>query len=112
MITLTGNPKSTQNCYRFSSRGGYMTKSCKELKEDYMWQAQSQWKDEVLADEIEIDVRIYFGDKRVRDVDNFNKLWMDALTGIVYEDDKQIKRLSIEKHYDKKNPRLEITIIE
>jgi Holliday junction resolvase RusA-like endonuclease len=43
-------------------------------------------------------------------LDNFNKLWQDALTGIVYEDDSQIAELHLYRDYDKANPRLEVVI--
>jgi Holliday junction resolvase RusA-like endonuclease len=35
---------------------------------------------------------------------------MDALTGIVYEDDSQITEAYVVKDYDKENPRIEINI--
>lgn len=115
MITLLGEPRSTQNCYKYScARGGflrgYMKAECADLKEDYQWQAKSQWKRGVLTGDIEIYIRIYFGTKRKSDWDNFHKLTMDALTGIVFEDDSQIKRATVELHYDKSNPRVEIDI--
>ena len=110
MITLTGTPRSTQNCYRTSFRGGYMIQACKDLKIDYQWQAQSQWKKKVTKSKLNIEVRIFFGDKRVHDIDNFNKLWMDSLTDIVYVDDSQIEKLTIWKDYDKTHPRIEIKI--
>jgi hypothetical protein len=30
-----------------------------------------------------VSVRFFFGTKRKADLDNFNKLWQDALSGIV-----------------------------
>lgn len=113
-ITLKGNPKSTQHCYKFACRGKfgrlYMTKDCKDLKEDYQWQLKSQWKKKPLKRDIDMRVELFFGDKRKRDVDNYNKLLMDSMSGIVYEDDVQIQSLLIIKNYDKKNPRIEIEI--
>jgi len=35
---------------------------------------------------------------------------MDALTGIVWEDDSQIVEALVKKRYDKENPRIEIVI--
>lgn len=52
----------------------------------------------------------YFGTKRKADLDNFNKLWQDALTGVVYEDDSQICELHLFRKYDKANPRIEIVV--
>jgi Holliday junction resolvase RusA-like endonuclease len=43
-------------------------------------------------------------------LDNFNKLSLDALTGIVYLDDGQIATLSIMRAYDKSYPRIELAV--
>ena len=110
MLTLKGNPKSTQQCYRFTARGGYMVNECTYLKMCYQKDARQQWRQNILEDDLEVTVKLYFGDKRKRDIDNFNKLWMDALEGVVYQNDAQIKRLLISKNYDKENPRIEVTI--
>ena len=114
-ITLTGNPKSTQTCYRYACRGNfptmYMTKACSDLKESYQWEVKSQWKKEPLTGDVKLEVKLFFGTKRKADIDNFNKLWGDALSGIVYEDDSQITVLHLYKDYCKENPRIEIEII-
>lgn len=110
MITLRGNPLSTQNIYLQHGRVRFMKKEAKELKESYQWQAKSQWKKKMLEGDLVIEIAIYFGDKRKRDWDNFHKLTMDALTGIVWVDDHQIKKAEINLFYDKKNPRTEISI--
>jgi Holliday junction resolvase RusA-like endonuclease len=89
-----------------------MTDEGRDLKESYQWQAKSQWKRKPVTCELQVSVVIYFGTKRKADVDNFNKLWQDALTGIVYEDDSQITELTVRKSYDKENPRLEIEVNE
>ena len=60
--------------------------------------------------ELETNIRLYFGDMRRRDWDNYHKLSMDALSGIVYEDDHQIRRSIVELNYDKENPRIEINV--
>lgn len=45
------------------------------------------------------------------DCDNIAKILLDAMTGIVYEDDKQIIRLVVEKFYDEV-PRVEVTVFD
>ena len=113
-LVLTGNPLSTQSIYRSACRGKfptvYMTKAGKKLKEHYQSEVREQYKDKVTSKDCLLDIILYFGDKRRRDVDNFNKLVLDSLQGIVYEDDKQIHSLSITKDYSKENPRVEIFI--
>jgi Holliday junction resolvase RusA-like endonuclease len=90
-----------------------MTKEGKGLKESYQWQAKSAYKGKkIITGPIEIDVKLYFGTKRRCDIDNFNKILFDSLTGVVWEDDSQVMRSTTEKHYDKGNPRIEIDIKE
>lgn len=113
-ITLLGEPLSTGSIYRSSCRGKfpttYMTNKGKELKESYQWQAKSQYKKPVTAEPVELTVELFFKTKRKSDVDNFSKILLDALSGIVYEDDVQIQKLTTTKNYDKENPRIEVTI--
>ena len=115
-IIHRGQPKSTQHCYKFTCKGGfasaYMDKKCKDLKADYQWQAGAQWKGGVIAGDIRLTIRLYFGTKRTVDFDNFNKLFLDSLEGIVFVNDSQIQIATISKHYDKENPRIEVDIHE
>jgi Holliday junction resolvase RusA-like endonuclease len=87
-----------------------MTPEGKALKEQYQWEARSQWKGKPLEGDIEVSITLYFGTKRRADLDNFNKLSLDALTGIAYEDDSQISKLTIARAYDKAFPRIQIAV--
>jgi crossover junction endodeoxyribonuclease RusA len=113
-LVLSGEPKSTQHIYGLVCRGRfptrYMTPEGKALKEAYQWEAKAQWKGKPLTGNIEVAITLYFGTKRRADLDNFNKLSLDALTGIAYEDDSQIAELHLYRGYDKMQPRIQITI--
>jgi Holliday junction resolvase RusA-like endonuclease len=113
-ITLKGEPKSTSHIYayhcKFGFPQGYMNKAGKDLKEDYQWQAKSQYRGKPIKGDIILRVSLYFGTKIKCDIDNFNKIVYDALTGIVWEDDSQIKTVMTTKYYDKKSPRIELEI--
>lgn len=85
-----------------------MSREGKELKKTYSWEALSQRIGEKLTGDLEVKIKLYFKDKRVRDIDNYNKILLDALTGIIWQDDKQIQKMTIEKFIDKENPRIEI----
>jgi len=114
-IILQGNPFSNNSIYFSSPKKlglRFMSKKGKELKKCYATQARQQWNSDPLQEELEIAIQLYFGDKRKRDWDNYHKLSMDALTGIVWEDDSQIQKAIVEKFYDKENPRIEIAIDE
>lgn len=114
LIVLKGNPKSTNHIYKIVCRGRfpslYLSKLGKDLKEDYQRQIKKQYKDKPLKEELSIVIRTYHGTKRKSDWDNFHKLSMDSLTGLVYEDDGQIVKATVEKFYDKDNPRIEIEL--
>jgi len=114
-IIFKGNPLSTQTIYRSACRGRfptmYMTKKGKELKALYHSEAKKQYKKKVVSIDCALEITLFFKDKRRRDVDNFNKIILDALEGVVYEDDKQIQKLTITKDYSKEDPRVEIKII-
>lgn len=115
-ITLLGKPKSTQHCYKSTTRNGYnrtyMTQDAINLKESYQWQAKTQFKGTPTAEPLRVRMYIYHQTKRKCDIDNFNKLCFDALTGIVWQDDNQISELTITKSYDKDNPRIILDIYE
>ena len=115
-ITLLGELLSTQSAYRSACTGNrprlYMTSQAVTLKESYQWQVKKQWKRKPLVCPLQITVVLFFGTKRIADWDNFHKLSMDALTGIVWLDDSQVQEATVTKKYDKENPRIEITIQE
>lgn len=114
-IVLKGEPKSTSHIYKSTCRGKfpsvYMSADGKALKESYQWQAKSQFKKKPLKSTLEVWAEIYFGTKRKSDVDNFSKIFLDSLTGIVWVDDSQIESLHISKRYDKKEPRIEVEVL-
>lgn len=116
MIVLTGEPKSTQHIYRATCQGGYahtyMIPEGKALKEQYQWEAKSQWKGPPLEGDVSVTITFYFKTKRKRDLDNQNKLVLDALTNITYNDDAQIAELRLTRNYDKARPRIEIALTQ
>jgi Holliday junction resolvase RusA-like endonuclease len=87
-----------------------MTSIGKKVKESYVEQVKKQWKKKPLEDSIVLAIHIYFGTKRRCDIDNFNKLVWDSLTGLVWKDDSQIDELVISRYFDKENPRIELFI--
>jgi len=111
-ITLTGQALSTQHCYLYTARyggvRGYMKAACSTLKEQWQWEARSQWHGPPLEGPVSVKMALYHGDKHKRDIDNFNKLVFDALGGIAFLDDSQVVELTITKSYDKEHPRVEL----
>lgn len=113
-IILKGKPASTNHIYKSTCRGRfasvYMSHEGKDLKKSYEKQIKSQYKGKPLTGDIDLRIELFFGDSRVRDIDNYNKIVLDSCTGIIWKDDSQIMSLLIVKNYDKKNPRVELTI--
>ena len=87
-----------------------MDTKCKTLKSSYQEQVLTQYTGEPLKTPLRAVLGLWHGTRRVTDIDNFNKLVLDALTGLVYEDDSQIVELTITKGYDKERPRVEVKI--
>lgn len=115
-ITLLGEPLSTNSIYKSLCRGKfasiYMSNAGRALKESYQWQARSQVKIKPLEGCLHVDMEIYTKTKRKCDIDNFNKICFDSLTGVAWLDDSQITSLSIKKCYSKENPRITLFIHE
>lgn len=109
-IILNGNPMSTNGIYRTHGHIVYMTKEGKALKTQYQWEAKSQWKGNPTDKSVEIDIKLYFKNKRRHDIDNYCKILLDSLTEIVWDDDSQIKKMVIKKFISKTKPRIEVGI--
>ena len=110
-IILLGRPQSTNHLYRHVGNRVYMTNAGKDLKNDYIYEVKMQYGNRApLEEPLEVMLHLYFGDKRRRDWDNYNKLVCDAMEGIVFLNDNQIQKATVLKDYDKENPRVEVSI--
>ncbi len=76
----------------------------------YQWEARAHWHDKPLKGKVRMHVTLYFGTKRKADWDNFHKLSGDALNGIPYKDDSQIRQMTVALAHDKQKPRIEIAV--
>lgn len=74
------------------------------------WAMHAMKGGEPTQDDVRMSVKLYFGDKRRRDIDNAAKAVLDGCNGAVYQDDSQIVRLEVERAYDKVNPRAEVEV--
>jgi len=87
-----------------------MTKKAKDTKMDYIKQIKEQRKEWLLDWDLCVKIKLVFGDKLRRDWDNRHKISMDAMEWIVFEDDRQIKKASVEMTYIKGEFYIEIQI--
>ena len=112
-IRLSGKPQSTQHLYGVSRIGyRYMKPEARETKEAYAWEARAQWNAPLLRKRLAVRFDLYFPDARIRDIDNYHKIALDALNGVVWEDDKQIQDLRTVIKEASGDPRIEIIISE
>ena len=78
----------------------YITKDGKEYKETLETKFKERMKNEKIIEEnCSVDLVFYFNNRRKNDVDNFAKPILDAMSEIVYVDDKLIVDLRIRKYY-------------
>lgn len=108
-FTIRTNPISLNHAYPSNKQGRrFLTKEGKEYKELIGWEATMAGA--FYTPPIEVKLIFYFKDNRKRDVDNFIKLVLDSLSGIIYKDDSDVTAIYARKAVDKNNPRISITI--
>lgn len=113
--TIPGNPLSDNHLYGHRAIGKrvikYMTSKGKEYQTMAKEIMSKNKPDRPLKCDVTLHIRVYFGDKRKRDVHGHLKALIDCLSGIVIEDDVQVFNVDAEKYYDKENPRVEIEVL-
>ena len=79
------------------------------------WDSQAKWllkaalpQWNIVSQKVIVEVWVYWGSRRRQDCDNLLKALLDALTGIVYTDDKWAVPRVMDWDIDDKNPRVEV----
>lgn len=103
ILTFKTFPVSTNDMYAHVGRRRFITKKAKERKEAIAWEARTQHKGMPYVDLLSVKINLKYPDRRKHDVDNIKGL-LDALSGILWEDDSQINELYTHKAIDKENP--------
>lgn len=89
-------PPSTNTVYRFTSRGGYITRRGRDYKDAVAiyWVATGH---QGFGDaRLSVTIELYPPDKRKRDISNTEKLLVDALESAgAFDNDEQIDRLEL-----------------
>ena len=111
-VTVLGNPISDNHLYGHRAMGKrvikYMTAKGKAYKKLATMAVKEPY--EPYEGDVVVDVKVFFGDKRKRDVHGHLKALLDSFEGILYLDDKQIKVITASKFYNKEMPRVEMTV--
>jgi Holliday junction resolvase RusA-like endonuclease len=108
-LTVLGEPASKSNSSRivFHGRRPRLIKSKKAL--NYVDNLKKQVKPlkNLLEGDLEVSIDIYYASRRP-DLDE--SLILDALQGLIYSNDRQIKKKNIVWHLDRENPRAIIRV--
>ncbi len=105
-IIIKTKPISVNSLYYGVKR---ITKEGKDTKTTMAWEVKSQYRGKPLQCDIGLDID-FFVPNQLSDLDNLLKGTLDCLTGILWDDDRQIIEIMARKYVDKKNPRIEILI--
>ena len=90
-------PPSVNSLWINKPNGRYKSKKGKIFEETARSELKNQFRCKPLANGLKVRIRLYFKDKRKRDIDNYNKAILDSMTKIIYEDDSQIEELNVKK---------------
>ena len=93
----------TEEAKQFIHDAGWLAKE---------WAKQTGWIMSMLPQQIIMRVWIYWPDHRKRDADNVIKILQDALSGVLYVDDRVVLPQIHGMEVDKGNPRIEVEIIQ
>ena len=96
-LELSTMPPSVNSLWVNKPNGRYKSKRGKIFENLACDELKKQFRCKPLANSLKVRIRLYFKDKRKRDIDNYNKAILDSMTEIVYEDDSQIEELNVKK---------------
>lgn len=108
-LRFSGNPIPKRRP-RYDGEHFYTPPATAEWEETVGWQARDQFNHRPLLGPLGISFAFFREDRREVDLDNLEKAMLDALQGILYENDSQIKKKSSEYFYDPERPGVEVEI--
>ena len=113
-LLIKGKLISKDNEKVFNKYGRpFTSKRFKDWASDVKGQAKEQYTGQPRTEKLSVTIYHYFPDDRRCDIGNAPKGLLDALTGIVWLDDKQIYHLDqMIMNNDKINPRTKIVVEE
>ncbi len=88
-----------------------LTKEARSNKSALGWIANPQFRRPLYDKPIAVRVDFYYRDRRANDIDNL-KLLFDALTGVVWIDDRIIDEQHVYRHFGAAVPRVDLEITE
>lgn len=110
-LTLRTLPPTINSSYRRSKNSFYKAQEAKNASETVKWEVRAQYLGKPLIGPVEVRIRLWEASNRV-DADARTKSLLDCLSGIVYLDDRQVKKYCVEQGVDRRSPRVEIEVVE
>lgn len=112
-FTVYVSPLSQNRVYKRSSQGRmFMTDEGKDFKNTIGWEAKqtmNQKNLQMFEGDVSVTFEFYMPSRR-GDPSNIEKLILDALEGIVYKNDRQVREHHCYGKIDKEVPRITITV--
>src|SRR5690606_9277420 len=114
-LTVPGVPPSVNHQYVRTKRGQALSKEAKRYAETvqwYAWEAAKRhgWRCTPKGQQVIVRLWYYWPDRRRRDTHNAYKVLLDAMQGVVYEDDRDVLPRVMAAEMDRANPRVEIEV--
>jgi Holliday junction resolvase RusA-like endonuclease len=72
------------------------------------WAIENNWGMFRIGAKVVAEMTFYLPDDKIRDTHNAKKLLLDSLEGVIHENDMWILDRTMDFHFDKENPRIEI----
>lgn len=112
-FVIYGEPKSKERP-RVSKTGNvYTPKTTRDSEKEIVATYLDKCGDVYFEKTVELRVSFFLGNKRARDGDNMLKLVQDALNGVAYPDDKQIRSIRVTIwNTTKERARTEVSLYE
>jgi Holliday junction resolvase RusA-like endonuclease len=83
----------------------YLTKEAKEFKATFDEEIRKELvknhnnSSPFYLDRLEVNLKLYFNNRRKHDVENYSKVVLDTMQGILFKDDSQVIKITEEKFY-------------
>jgi len=111
---IYGNTPSKSNCYKIIKLGNHSslakTKGLKEYENNFYIQCD-KYRNKNIVGYIEFYIKVYYPSQR-SDLDNSLKIVLDCLQKVkAFPNDNKVVKIVAHKYLDKKNPRIEFSII-
>lgn len=89
----------------------FLSAKYKKFEHDIKWLTKQQYKNGVIPGNIAMSIQAYYTNKVHPDVPNLTKSICDALKGEVYNDDRQIKQITLEVKEDAEENYFTVSIL-